>query len=636
MLFGVTDNSDELAAYVSRCFEDAKIAKMPVEMDMLRSLRQRDGIYEADKLKEINKLGGSDIYMLLTKAKCRDAEAWLRDVLVQSGLLIWDVQATPVPEGYVVDKVQDMDFIKSQTLQMRDKLHDQLIEGRWYEALEEVIYDIVTFKSAFIKGPVLRREFVRKRVFNEDSGVWEFDVVKRLMPVFERRSPFDIFPAPDSTAIDDAYLIDRLYIAPEDLVSMVGSPGFNAKVLNELLEEKVRGRTPENVNHIISDNGGRYAFTSLLPIDAKANKFEVLEFWGTVEGRLLLGQKDIECILDEYFKEDDREGAPSHQEGAPSHQGGVPTHQGGVPTHQGGVPTHQGGVPTHQGGVPTHPPSHRGLYNVCVWVCGGRVLRVMLNPDPQGGKPFSKVSFEEVPGKFWGFGLCELIADVQRACNAISRAIINNVGIASGPQVERNVERLAPGQSKDVWPWKVWDATDMQMTGAPALRFYQPELVVDKLMSVYEFYLKRADEQAGIPSYSDGAQVKGVNAMATASGLAMFMTHSARGIKAVIKNIDSKIIKTSLERQYKFNLDYELDGLHVPDVKIVAKGASSLIAREQQAMRRTEFLQATNNPVDVEIMGLEGRRHLLREIAQSLEVDVDKVVPKGLPYNNEK
>jgi len=43
-------------------------------------------------------------------------------------------------------------------------------------------------------------------------------------------------------------------------------------------------------------------------------------------------------------------------------------------------------------------------------------------------------------------------------------------------------------------------------------------------------------------------------------------------------------------------------------------------------MRRNEFLALTNNPVDIEIMGLEGRAALLRQSAKQLDIS-DDVIP---------
>ena len=44
---------------------------------MLRALRQRNGDYEPEKLAQITRQGGSEIYMMLTEVKCRAAESWL-------------------------------------------------------------------------------------------------------------------------------------------------------------------------------------------------------------------------------------------------------------------------------------------------------------------------------------------------------------------------------------------------------------------------------------------------------------------------------------------------------------------------------------------------------------------------------
>ena len=44
-------------------------------------------------------------------------------------------------------------------------------------------------------------------------------------------------------------------------------------------------------------------------------------------------------------------------------------------------------------------------------------------------------------------------------------------------------------------------------------------------------------------------------------------------------------------------------------------------------MRRNEFLQTTANPVDLQIVGAKGRAYLLREVAASLQMDTDKLVP---------
>jgi hypothetical protein len=62
-------------------------------------------------------------------------------------------------------------------------------------------------------------------------------------------------------------------------------------------------------------------------------------------------------------------------------------------------------------------------------------------------------------------------------------------------------------------------------------------------------------------------------------------------------------------------------------MRVIAKGTSGLIAKEAIQARRNEFLAATANPVDLQIVGLEGRAYLLRELASGLNMNTDKLVP---------
>jgi hypothetical protein len=100
----------------------------------------------------------------------------------------------------------------------------------------------------------------------------------------------------------------------------------------------------------------------------------------------------------------------------------------------------------------------------------------------------------------------------------------------------------------------------------------------------------------------------------------MLMTQAARGIKSVIRSIDTALIAPSIEHTFYWNVDQGAFTDILCDMNIVARGSSSLIAKEQQAMRLTEFLQVTNNPVDLQIIGLEGRKDLLVQSAKANEI----------------
>jgi hypothetical protein len=63
------------------------------------------------------------------------------------------------------------------------------------------------------------------------------------------------------------------------------------------------------------------------------------------------------------------------------------------------------------------------------------------------------------------------------------------------------------------------------------------------------------------------------------------------------------------------------------DIHIVARASEYLIIAEQLQARRQEFLNYTNNPIDLAIIGMEGRSKVLRETVKSLKMDGEEIVP---------
>jgi len=62
----------------------------------------------------------------------------------------------------------------------------------------------------------------------------------------------------------------------------------------------------------------------------------------------------------------------------------------------------------------------------------------------------------------------------------------------------------------------------------------------------------------------------------------------------------------------------------------------ALLTREQAQMRRVEFLNSTNNEVDMGIIGVKGRIELLRSNAELLDIPVDKLLPTAEEYMKQK
>jgi len=93
--------------------------------------------------------------------------------------------------------------------------------------------------------------------------------------------------------------------------------------------------------------------------------------------------------------------------------------------------------------------------------------------------------------------------------------------------------------------------------------------------------------------------------------------------------MDQYIIAPAVERTYHWLMVNKPELKLAGDLQAQARGALSLTTKETAQVRTQEFLQATANPVDLQIIGAEGRAELLRHAAKRLDINVDRVVPSA-------
>lgn len=107
----------------------------------------------------------------------------------------------------------------------------------------------------------------------------------------------------------------------------------------------------------------------------------------------------------------------------------------------------------------------------------------------------------------------------------------------------------------------------------------------------------------------------------------MLLNAANKGLKGVVSNIDTDVLSPMLNKLFDYNMLMSDDQTIKGDANIVARGAVALMQMESLQLRRNEFLQATANPIDSQIVGVEGRANILREVAKGLEMDVNQIVP---------
>lgn len=592
-----------IAALVRQAWTDAKEARQTVEQEMIEALLARRGEYTAEKKALIKENRQPEIYMMVGAAKMRQVEALLRDVIIGTGAeKPWTARPTPVPEPppevaqqlfqQLVMEIQQammsgfppsveaarlrlrqlrdelapiiMEEAAKRVERMEQKMEDQLLEGGYLTALDEFITDLATFKTAFVAGPV-----VRKKPKLEWGPGGQLTVTEALKLEWERVDPFDIYPARYAKDINDGPLLRRHRLSRAALTEMIGVEGFDEDAIRKVLERFGDSGLREwlSIDSQKADAEGKEPQTT-----AESGMIDALQYWGSVSGKMLR-----EWGMDE-------------------------------------------------GKVPDEAKE----YQAEVWVIGPYTIKAALNADPLQRRPLYYASFQRVPGSVWGNSPYDLMKDCQDMCNAAARSLAANLGISSGPQVGVRSDLIPSGEElTEMFPWKIWQFTGdpMGASGQP-ITFFQPQSNANELMQVYERFSLLADEYTGVPRYMAGFNGGEGGAGRTASGISMMIGNASKVIKQVVGAIDAGIIQPMLDRLYFYNMQYGDDPELKGDLMIVARGASSLVARDAAQVRTNEFLQiALSSPAVQQIVGIEGIAELLRPAVKRLDMNPDKVVP---------
>ena len=599
-----------LVNYFNRRWEQNKTAKDAIARQMFKNMRRKRNIYEPDELAQIQESGGSQGFYALPNTKCSAAVSWILDILMQPGDKPWGIDPTPIPDlppdqkeairaqiqsiiiqdalmqeaatgvpinvadvaEYIKTEfaaaeeeilAQEIEFAKKTAAKMEQVIEDQLVEGKFYEKLPVLVDDLVATKGMIIKGPVMRKRSVRKWA-KDAKGKHEMVVEKELVRDVDRISPLDHYPAPGSLGFDDGAQITRHRFTRKDLFELIDVPGYDSEAIRKVLKKHARGGLTEWLWTDSERNVLRQDSTYTSTLDD--TKIDTLEMWDCIPGSILTewGMKGIEDPEAEY--------------------------------------------------------------EVNCFMVGGEIIRAVLNPDKLGRRPFSKACFREDPDGFWGWSVPEDIEDDVKACNTLYRAIINNAGLASGPMIEENVDRRAPGEEGGIYPMKTWEVNDDQMTGNPAVRLYNVNFNADQMMKVLQQFAEMADDHSSIPAYAHGNENVG-GAGDTAAGLSMLMAAASKGIKTVLRNID-RALRDMITRYYDHNMLYHPDQSIKGDLKIVARGSTALIIKEQTTVRLKEYLaMVSGNDLLAGISGEEGIRHIMKETAKGMSLEADKAVP---------
>ena len=429
---------------------------------------------------------------------------------------------------------------------MQKKIHDQLEESGASKHLRSTAFEMALFGTGVMKGPfAVDKEYPN---WNEDG---EYDPMFKTVPQVSHVSVWNFYPDPDANNMDEAqYVIERHKMSRSQLRALKKRPYFRDSVIEEVIAEG------ENYTKLYwEDDLSDYA------PEHDIDRFEVMEYWGTVDTDLLEEQEiDIPKDLQDLDE-----------------------------------------------------------LQANIWVCNGRLIRVVLNPFKPARIPYVAAPYELNPYSFFGVGIAENMDDTQTLMNGFMRMAVDNAVLSGNLLIEVDETNLVPGQDLTVYPGKVF----RRQGGAPGQALFGTKYpnVSSENMMMFDKARQLSDESTGFPSFAHGQTgIAGVGR--TASGISMLMGAAAGGIKTVIKNVDDYLLKPLGEGLFQFNMQFDFDPSIKGDLEVVARGTESLMANEVRSQRLMQFLGVTSNPA---LAPFAKFNYIIREIAKSLDLDPDKV-----------
>jgi len=440
--------------------------------------------------------------------------------------------------------------------QLQKLIEDQLDESNANIILRSAIFESCLLGTGIIKGPFTYNKTLHKYNLSGNGNARQYapDIVK--VPKIEFCSIWDFYPDPNARNMDECeYVIQRHRMNRHQFKDLINRPFFSKEKIEECL---IMGPTYDKKNWETQIDLENNSFG-----DIEKNRFEVLEFWGTIDA-MTAREYGIE-VAEEI--EDLTE------------------------------------------------------VQVNIWTCKGKVIRMVENPFKPFRIPYQAFAYENNPYQFFGIGVPENMDDAQQIMNGHARMAIDNLALAGNLVFDIDESALVNNQSMEVFPGKIFK----RQAGVPGQAIYGikfPNTATEN-MQMFDKFRQLADESTGIPSYSHGQT--GVQSMTrTASGMSMLMGAASLNIKTVIKNIDDSLIKPLGESMFQWNMQfYEGELPIIGDFEVKATGSSSLMRKEVRSQRLTMFLQTIQNPQIAPFVRIS---EVIKELAYSLDLDPEEII----------
>ena len=581
---------DQFGAELAKTRSDAIEARQAsgIEADWLEDEEFYEGIDDANRnekhgfsSKPVSPTGGSadpvkptgsTVFPNITRPYVDAASARVSDMLLPTDDKSWSIEPTPVPElvgiakgefSREVEQQMQASFndpqalaaeksrltaeIEQQIAIAREKasaterrIQDWHIESQYHAHAREQIEDCARIGTGVLKGPVASR---RKKTAYKDGQII---ITSEIKPVSSCVSPWNCYP--DGGCGQDiqngSYHWERDDITRMKLEALKDQPGYIAEAVDACLFEGPHEACKLKEGQEIP---------GLQKRDTK-DLFEIWYGYCTAEK-----QKFVAAL-------NAGEDTPVGEDGEPS--------------------------------LAEPGDAYPEQIHVHVVMVNNRVIRISQNILDTGEFPYDYMVWQRRKDSPWGIGIARQVRTAQRIVIAGFRNMMDNGGMASGPQVIVNREYVQPMDGiYSIESWKFWDMVkdlDGNMDMDNVFRFVTVSMYQAEMQAIIELGLRLAEDATGLPMIMQGQTNSATPD--TLGGMQIQNDNASTVLRRIARLYDDRVTERHIRRYYTFHLQYGPDD-EKGDFALNAMGSSALVERAIQAQQMPFILKMSENSV---------------------------------------
>jgi hypothetical protein len=463
---------------------------------------------------------------------------------------------------------------------MQAEIDDQLTECRYQTVKRLQIDCAVKLGTGVTKGPVTGAKVRRGWKTDDQTGEHKLDVSTGERPAFLYVDLWGFFPDMDVTCIEDSngtyerHLMNRRMIRELQHLS-----GFDKDAIRRLLMLSPSTGAPSYLAELRNIRAATQQATGDL--------YHVFEYYGPLE------PEDMQNIALHMMRSKDE----SITEIA------------------------------NQALLQLEEVDPLMSVNACIWFCQGEILKFALYPYDSGECIYSVYNFVKDEASIFGYGMPAVIRDPQSGLNGAFRAMMDNGGVSSGPQIVIDMQNIEPEDGDyRLKARKIWQAKNGIQKENPPFQLFHVETRQVELANVIELCERFIDNMSAVPQIMQGQQgeIGTHNVQQTALGTALLHNSANVVFRSYVKNFDDDVTTPDIRRAYDWNMQFNEKEEIKGDYEIDARGSSVLLMRELQAQNLMQIaLQMGGHPVYGPMLR---NRELLKKIFQAHMIPADEVM----------